>query len=141
MRRGAWDRPVTCANLLTYPKLAVEIRAIKDDDPVHATRLIRQTVQQLGLLSDPAEIAVFHAEPPSTGDPRWDALIAGVAVHTWSLGHDGEFLPWAKKVPPLEEIWEPGNGPERWRGVNLIHTPPSLIALNVCFPEEWLQAV
>jgi len=135
------DSLITRANLLTYPRLAMEITAIKDDDPVYATRLIRQTVQELGLLSDPADIAAFHAEPPSTGDPRWDALIAGVAVHTWSLANDGAYLPWAGKVEPLDDIWEPGNGPERWRGWNLIHTPPSLVALNVCFPQEWLTAV
>lgn len=141
MGRAAEESLIARANLLTYPRLAVAIKAIKDEDPVHATRLIRQAIQELSLLSDPADIAAFHEEPPSTGDHRWDALITGVAVHTWSLANDGAFLPWARKVQPLAEIWEPGNGPERWRGWNLIHTPPSLIALNVCFPQEWLGAV
>jgi len=128
-------------NLVTYPRLAAAIRDNYATDPVFCTRLVRQTVQHLTLLTDEAEIAEFHAEPPSTGSAEWDALIAGVAVHTWSLGGHLKLLPWMLDLKPLDNFWEPGGGPTRWRDWNLINTPPSLSERGVIFPSQWLQAV
>jgi hypothetical protein len=128
-------------NLADYPKLAVAIKEHWRDDPVHCTRLVRQTAAHSALLQSEDDLADFHRKPESTGSAEWDALIAGVAAHTWSLSGHAESLPWTRFDQPLSEWWEPGDGPKRWRDWNLIHTPPSLRDRRVIFPEQWLRAV
>ena len=44
-------------------------------------RLMAQAVEDFRRLSDDADREVFLREPQSTGDPVWDAAIAGLAVH------------------------------------------------------------
>lgn len=134
------DGPIVAQRLVGYPQLAIAVGRERGDD-VLATRLVRQTVAHLGLLSAARDIAAFHLQPPSTGDARWDALIAGVAAHTWSTSGHLHTLPWTRITEPLPEQWEPGNMPARWRAWNLINTPPSLRERGVVFPADWLTAV
>jgi len=128
------------SSVVSYPRLATVI-AQNLTDPILCTRLVRQTVQQLQLLTNESDIVEFHREPPSTGSPQWDALIAGVAAHTWSLGGHPTSLYWTRELHPLPQWWEPGDGPARWRDWNLVHTPPSLRERRVIFPQNWLQAI
>ena len=93
---------VESAELLDYPALARAIAPISDDDPVHCTRLVARAVQQLKSVTDPDELAKFHRQPPSTGDQHWDALLAGVATHTWSLLGNDTALP----LRELDDWWE-----------------------------------
>jgi len=128
-------------NVLSYSLLADAISELKDEDEVHCTRLVAQTVQQLKGLHDDDQINWFYQAPNSTGDDRWDALIAGVAVHTWSLSGRPGVPVWTKPLKPLDEWWEPGHMPERWRFWNMVHTPVSLRERKVIFPRMWLDAV
>lgn len=134
------DGPITAQHLLCFPQLALAIKRSMDADPVHCTRLVRQTVQQLNLLADERDVAAYHIRPPTTGDVRWNALITGVAAHTWSLSGNVTPLEWAQEVLPLEEWWTPGATPPRWRDWNLVHTPSSLRERRVIFPTAWLEA-
>ena len=133
-------RPKMAANKANYDKLAKAIIRNLDNE-VFCTRLFARAAQRLEELSDPQEIAEFHSQPRTTGDPRWDALLAGVAAHTWSLKSGGAALEWAKTVPRLDQWWEPGNMPAKWRNWNLVHTPPSVRDKGVIFPRMWLEAV
>jgi len=135
------NNPIISRNLLSYPQLALTIRELYTIDEVHCTRLIAQTVQQLREVVTSSDLAAYHIMPPATGDSRWDALIAGVAAHTWSLATGGEVLEWVKRVPPLDQLWEPGNMPARWRTWNMLRTPASIIAKTISYPTEWLQAI
>ena len=123
-----------------YAGLANEI-SVNLDDEVFCTRMIRRAVQLLALLTDENDIAAFHARPASTESAQWDALIAGVAAHTWSLSGHNEPLDWTKPLNPLPEWWEPAGSPQRWRFWNMLQTPPSLQARKVIFPRQWLEAV
>ncbi|MCL1801076.1 MAG: hypothetical protein FWG25_06925 [Promicromonosporaceae bacterium] len=132
---------VESAELLDYPALARAIAPISDDDPVHCTRLVARAVQQLKSVTDPDELAEFHRQPLSTGDERWDALLAGVATHTWSLLGNDTALQWTLPLRELDNWWEPGNMPRKWQFWNMLHTPPSLRERRVIFPTQWLEAV
>ncbi|MDR3068271.1 MAG: hypothetical protein LBU50_02055 [Cellulomonas sp.] len=134
------DGPVTAQHLLGFPQLALAVKRSMGTDPVHCTRLVRQTVQQLDLLDDSRDITAYHIKPPTTGDARWNALIVGIAAHTWSLSGHTAPLDWALEVRPLDEWWTPGAMPSRWRDWNLVHTPPSLRERRVIFPTTWLEA-
>lgn len=134
------DGPIVAQHLLCFPQLALAIKRYMSADPVHCTRLVRQTVQQLRLLTDEPDVTAYHIKPPTTGDARWNALVAGVAAHTWSLSGHAVSLDWTRDVRPLERWWEPGALPPRWRDWNLVHTPPSLRERRVIFPAEWMEA-
>jgi hypothetical protein len=61
-------------------------RSLAAQEPTGGTlRLVRQFIMELDHCGDPADM--FRDEPPSTGDQRWDALIAGV-VEDFAL-HQG----------------------------------------------------
>jgi len=134
------DGPITAHHLVCYPQLALAVKQHMRTDPVHCTRLVRQTVHQLQLLTDERDIAAYHIKPPTTADPRWNGLIAGVAAHTWSLGGHRASLDWTRDLHPLDQWWQPGNIPARWRDWNLVHTPPSLRERKIIFPSQWLEA-
>lgn len=44
-------------------------------------RVVIQASDDFARLSDPADRNFFLSEPSPTGSRRWDALIAGLAVH------------------------------------------------------------
>jgi hypothetical protein len=133
--------PIVARHLLCFPQLALAVKRLMNVDEVHCTRLVRQTVQQLGELIDQADIAGFHIKPPTTGDARWNALIAGIAADTWARAGRGEPPAWTRHVRPLPGWWEPGGMPARWRNWNLVHTSPALRDRGVVFPRQWVEAV
>lgn len=47
-----------------------------------ALRIIARALSELESLTDPDDIAEFLARPRTTGDTRWDTLLAG-AVDGW----------------------------------------------------------
>jgi hypothetical protein len=125
---------------MTYKELVEDIAACLDDE-VFCTRLIPRAIQVMKLAQTEDELVKWHEYPGSTGDPRWDALIAGVAAHTWSLSGHEVPLAWTNEAQALEEWFEPGDMPNRWHYYNMLHTPPSIRANKVIFPRSWLEAV
>jgi y4mF family transcriptional regulator len=62
---------------LTAPDLAHAVREeLVRDDTNFALRLLARALAELRELADAADLEAFLAEPPSTGDHRWDTLIA-----------------------------------------------------------------
>lgn len=62
---------------LTATDAAEAIREELDrGDTDFALRLLGRALHEIHQLTDPTSQAAFLAEPPSTGDHRWDTLIA-----------------------------------------------------------------
>lgn len=84
-------------------------RALEEGDEDWAFRLIVQARDHLRRL-DPVDVALWAEEPPSTGDRRFDLLLAAVAART--LRELGAAVPgWASGVEPLDEPWYPARLP------------------------------
>lgn len=83
--------------------LAVSIAAAigRGADKGELLRYVRQFVMDCDN-GDPAEMIAF--EPASTGDERWDALIAGV-VEDVAFRHRIPAPAWALDAPPLAAWW------------------------------------
>ena len=91
---------------LTSPDLAEAIREeLERGDTDFALRLLARALNDFGSLTEPDERAAFLAEPPSTGDRRWDTLVAaavGRACRQASVAAPG----WTR-TPPLASWWFP----------------------------------
>lgn len=95
---------------LTARSLGREIRReLEDGDTTFALRLVGQAVAELRGLHEPGELAAFLAAPPSTGDPRWDTLLAAVVARECRLR--GLPRPRWTNVPPLQQFWFPDDDP------------------------------
>ena len=85
--------------LLTVPGLAAAVRkGLQGEWPTRdLLRLVRESRANSRWAERPADLALFFAQPSTTGDRRWDALIAGsaeqltlqraVPVPHWVAGH------------------------------------------------------
>jgi len=127
--------------IMNYSGLARAISEYKDSDPIYCTRLIPRTLQMLGLVKDDGEAAWFYETPPTTGDKRWDALIAGIATHTWALSGKPGVPDWTLPFSPLKDWWEPAQISPRWTFWNMVNTPASIRERKIIFPSAWLVAV
>lgn len=95
---------------LTARALARAIRQeLQEGDTTFAMRLLGQAVAELRGLDDPENLAAFLAAPPSTGDRRWDTLIAAVVARECRLR--ALPIPIWTRVPPLERFWFPDDDP------------------------------
>lgn len=76
------DSPIHRAMLLTVPAAAAAIRSDLRTGGVatgDTLRFVREMVNNAAFVVDsPVDRAAFFAEPSTTGDRRWDALLAGV---------------------------------------------------------------
>ncbi len=124
---------------LTVTDAAREIRRSLDDgDTVFAFRLLARAIADIRAITDPTDRSIAMSPPPSTGDHRWDtllaaamereAVIAGCDVPAWTI------------TPPLEEPWFPDPAPlltER----QIAATPPELSKRNVFLDRRGLESL
>lgn len=115
---------------------AIAAELCGDCDHVFAVRLLAEGIQRFRSLHDqPAAQARWLTPPPhTTGDYRFDVLIAGTVQHLARVW--GPPLPdWAAGVPPLQLPWSPF---AQWAPTPM-RTWPELdnlnIALDVAFTE------
>ena len=68
---------------MTVPGAAAGIRAgIRDGWTTEdLLRIVCECINNSAWLETPVDRAIFFARPSTTGDPRWDALLAGVVEH------------------------------------------------------------
>lgn len=124
------DSPIFRRNLVTVPAAAAAIRAGLRHGWTTADllRIVRELRSNANHLVDDADRAAFYAAPSTTGDPRWDALLAAVTemdalreerpVPAWARGHD------------LSQLWFVGSSP----GLHphaLVRSPSSLAARGI----------
>lgn len=124
---------------LTAADTAEAIREeLQRDDPDFALRLLGRALQEFGHLTDPAEQVAFLAEPPSTGDHRWDTLLAAAVART--CRKVGVTPPAWTQVPPLASWWFPVFDPVLVART-FQRTPVDFAALGIWLDERALQVV
>ncbi len=78
---AGFESPIYQHNLLTVPAAARELRSAAKRGAKLASRLrvVRELVSNSEFISSAKDKAIFLATPSTTGDRRWDVLLAGVA--------------------------------------------------------------
>ena len=124
---------------------AVDLRRelVGGADDTILLRVIIQSVDDFAALDDDDARRAFLAEPPGTGDPRYDALLAGVAVHLVQRAGMPTTPAWTRDASRyLPRMWWVGlpEGSAR-RAYVLQRTPAYLKARGVLFNTDNLDSV
>ena len=126
--------------LLTFPAAAAALRhGLRAGWPTaDLLRLVRELRSNSRRLQGDADLAAFFARPSTTGDARWDAMLAANAENlclaagrpapTWSVGH------------ALPTFWFVGSSPGL-RAYAFAHTPISMQVRGVIVDPADLEAV
>ncbi|MDY7101236.1 MAG: hypothetical protein S0880_08615 [Actinomycetota bacterium] len=94
---------------LTVARAAEAIRdELARGDTDFALRLLARMVADLRRCAA-QDLEAFVAAPTSTGDGRWDTLIAAVVAR--ECRHRGASTPEWTAVPPLDSWWFPDDDP------------------------------
>ncbi|MDE8649035.1 hypothetical protein PXH69_29090 [Rhodococcus qingshengii] len=117
-------------HLTTYARFATIVAA--DDDWPFMVRVLRQCRMTADELTTPNGIDAFHLEPPRTGRPAWDAVLAGVAEMTGvDRVSDPHILDWCRDqdrfLPTLFDPLDTG----RYFWLDYLRTPIQLRERNV----------
>ena len=93
------DSPVHTRSLLSAPAAAATIRyGLRESwTTADLLRVVREMRSNFAMIQAGADVALFFAEPSTTGDQRWDAMLAanvedlalgrGLPVPKWTRGH------------------------------------------------------
>jgi hypothetical protein len=112
-------------------------RAVADElergDEVFALRVLANALSAARSLTEPADIVRFLQEPSSTGDRRWDVLLAAAVARECRL-RGVRARGWTD-VPGLEPWWFPALIDETLIPLAVQRTPPELASKGV-----WLDA-
>lgn len=97
----------------TWMTAADAAEAIREEldrgDTDFALRMLTRAVGDFRDLDEDRDLALYLAEPPSTGDHRWDVLLA--AVLSRECRHRGIDPPAWSRVPALRTWWFPAADP------------------------------
>jgi hypothetical protein len=104
---------------------------------------IVQCSDDFGALVDDDARREFLAEPPATGDPRYDALLAGLAVHLCRQAHLETTPAWTREASRyLDRMWWFGLSDDSGlRAFVWQRTPSCLRARGVVFNVDELASV
>ena len=105
------DSPIHRHNLLTIPATAAALRkGLRARwSTADLLRLVREMRSNAVHLADDPDRAAFFAEPSTTGDPRWDAMLAG---NVEDLALCGDFsIPGWTRGHALPQFWFVGSAP------------------------------
>lgn len=103
-----------------------------------ALRLLGRALHDFARLTDPGDRAAFLAEPPSSGDHRWDTLLA-VTVRR-ACGAAGVRAPEWTRTRPLASWWFPVFDPVL-TARTIQRTPAALSSKGIWLDERALQVV
>jgi hypothetical protein len=125
---------------LTVPDIA---RAIADElergDEVFALRVLANGLSTARSLTAPADVVRFLQGPLSTGDRRWDVLLAAAVARECRLR--GIRAPDWTDLQGLEPWWFPVLVDESLIPLTVHRTPPELARRGVWLDERALEAV
>jgi transcriptional regulator with XRE-family HTH domain len=134
------DSPIHSMALLTFPAAAALLRRGLGAgwSTADLLRVVRELRSNAWLLATDADRAAYLAEPSTTGDQRWDAMLAANAENLalradrpapeWSLGH------------ALPTFWFVG-GESSLRAYAFARTPISMQVRGVMVDPADLEAV
>jgi len=127
--------------LQTIGETAVQIRrSLEAADKQEAFAWVAQFVTEFHHAAMPDRLHLVEDEPPSTGDQRWDAMLAGVVEHL--CFHDG--------IPTPAWTMHPDRFLDRWWFVTpypslhasaFVETPPALANRGVFVHASSLESV
>jgi len=138
--RAGSASPIHRNRLVTVPAAAAAIRTgLRQGWPTaDLLRVVRELRSNAKHLRNDTDRGAFYARPSTTGDRRWDALLAGVTemdalrdghdVPAWARGHD------------LPHLWFVGSSPSL-RPHALVHTPSSLAVRGIVLDRASLESV
>lgn len=116
--------------------------AIRDElalsDTDFALRILGRALHEFGQLTDPAEQAAFLAEPASTGDHRWDTLLAAAVRR--ACRRAGIRAPEWTHTRPLASWWFPVYDPIL-AARTMQRTPVDLSTKGIWLDERALQVI
>ena len=137
--RGAAS-PVFVNRLLTVPAAAAAVRkGLRAGWPTRdLLRIIRESRNNATWLTTPGGVAVFFAVPSTTGDPRWDALLAG-STEDLALRRRQQVPVWTKGHA-LSSFWFVGSN-RHFDAYAVAHSPPSLKVRGVMLDPSDLESV
>lgn len=139
IRAGA-DGPIHVHRLMTVPAAAAAIRSgLRHGWPIgDLLRNVREMRSNSKFVQANRDLTAFYAQPSTTGDRRWDALLAGVTEMdslqrgleppNWVFGHD------------LPHLWFVGSNPAL-HAYAMAHTPASLSIRGVIIDGASLESV
>ena len=136
--RQLW--PSTLAS--TAMQLREDVRNEVDDGTT--VRDVIQAADDFTKLTSPADRAFFLAEPGPTGSRRFDALLAGLAVHLCREAGLETTPAWTRaRIRFLDEIWWFGRTSESVgiRAMTLRDCVPSMRSRGVMFSRRNLESV
>ena len=133
------DPPEPAHGMLTTVEAARRIRRELDNgDTEFALRLLARTVADIRSIAEPTERAAAMSAPPSTGDFRWDTLIAATIEREARM--TGAPPPEWTESPPLGDSWFPDPDP-LLADRHIAATPPELAHRNIFFDRRSLESL
>lgn len=139
VRAGA-DSAIHRNRLVTIPAAAAAIRAglRKGWSTADLLRIIRELRSNSTHLRNDTDRAAFYSRPSTTGDRRWDALLAGVTE--MDALRDGREVPGWVRGHELPHLWFIGSSPSLHAHA-LVHTPSSLAVRGIVLDGAALESV
>jgi hypothetical protein len=122
---------------LTVRRAAEEAGSeLRRHDEDAALRIVTQAFGSLQTHCTSEELEDFLLAPRSTGDPRYDALIAVLAQ--WTSRQRGLRIPAWTDVRALDEEWMPTTGTPipQWRDIVRRETPQEFLDKNILAREK-----
>ncbi len=124
---------------LTASDIAETISAeLKRGDELFALRILAKALFDARSLTEPADIVRFLQTPPSTGDRRWDVLLASAVARECRLRGVG--APRWTDVEGLEPWWFPALVDETLIPLTIQRTPLELASKGIWLDERALGA-
>lgn len=127
----------------TLASAAAQIRAdlVAGHRDVDMLRVVIQASDDFAKFTSPIERALFLAEPSPTGDRRWDALLAGLAVHLCRQAGMDRVPLWTRDAHRMLDVpWWFGSSGER-KAFTLRDAVPSMRARGVLFSRRNLESL
>lgn len=132
--------PVHTRNLMTAPSAAAAIRhGLREGwTTADLLRLVREMRSNSGQVDTPEDRSIFLAEPMTTGDRRWDAMLAGCAEDL-AMSNGWPVPPWTRGHA-LPSFWFVGSAPSL-RAYAFARSPFSLHVRGVMVDPADLESV
>ena len=134
------DSPIHVNRLMTVPAVAAALRmGLRDGwSPGDLLRVVREMRSNARFAGMDQDLAAFYAQPSTTGDRGWDAMLAGVTE--MDALRSGRVAPGWVQGHELDRLWFVGSNPAL-HAIALASTPNSLAVRGVIVDGSSLESV